>query len=173
MDNHLLDDIAAQALWPLRGERIEHIGLLYDDGGTIRATDTAAGRRASARGTFGIPAGSLVGIFHNHPLSGRAKKDAQRRQFSPDDVQNAERLGVPSYIIAGGMLRRYDPGTPHAGLAYSNVPGKDVLAEIPIDVIRAELMARLGRAPDDPRGPYLETPPTGLLSAAGPGLLSD
>lgn len=53
--------------------------------------------------------------------------DADRATFSRDDVEQAKRLGVPSYIAAGSKLRRYDPATGRT---------EDVLAEIPIELIR-------------------------------------
>src|SRR5690606_1269995 len=101
-----------------------------------------AGRKDSARGSFSIPAGSLLGIFHNHPLSGREARDRNRRRFSPTDVKQAQRLGVPSYIIAGNQLFRYDP-RPVAPDALENVRGEPVLAMIPIDEIAAYFRAQL------------------------------
>lgn len=167
-DRHQLDDAAARALWALRHAPIEHIGLLYEQDGRILATPTQTrDHYATTGGTFQIPAGSLRGIFHNHPArrSGRgdldaSRRDRQRTKFSPDDYRQAKRLGVPSYIAAGNKLRRYDPATGRT---------EDVLAEIPIDVIVRDLMVRLlNRDPNDPRGLYRET-----KSANLPGLLAE
>ena len=158
-DRHQLDDAAARALWALRHAPIEHIGLLYEQDGTIRATPTRSQHNESkTRGTFAVPAGSLRAIFHNHPprrsrrgdLSA-SRRDRQRSEFSRDDIIQAQKLGVPSYIQAGNELLRYTPGGP--------LTGEPVLAEIPIDVIVRDLMVRLlNRDPNDPRGLYRESP---------------
>ena len=132
-----LDDAAARALWPLRSATTESLGVLYRlPDGSIAFTDPVVGGKNRAKGSFSIPAGSLLGIFHNHPLSGREAKDRNLRRFSPADVKQAQRLGVPSYIIAGDQLFRYDP-RPIAPDAFSNVRGEPVLAMIPIeDILR-------------------------------------
>src|SRR5690606_13047434 len=94
---------------------------------------------SKTRGAFAIPTGSLRAIFHNHPprRSGRGDlsgSDRQRSEFSLDDIRQAQKLGVPSYIAAGNKLRRYDPATGRV---------EDVLAEIPIDEITAYFRAQL------------------------------
>jgi len=142
-DRHQLDDAAARALWALRHAPIEHIGLLYEQDGTIRATPTRSQHNESrTRGTFAIPTGSLRAIFHNHPprRSGRgdlsaSRRDRQRSEFSRDDIIQAQKLGVPSYIQAGNELLRYVPGGP--------LTGEPVLAMIPIDEIAAYFRAQL------------------------------
>src|SRR5690606_26692134 len=64
----VLDDAAAAALWAIQNAPREHIGLLYEQDGTIRATPTQTRNNAGrTKGSFEIPAGSLRGIFHNHP----------------------------------------------------------------------------------------------------------
>ena len=133
-DRHTLDDAAAAALWRLRREPLEHIGLLYEQDGSIRATPTASRNRPDkTRGHFSIPAGSLRGIYHNHPSTGARKFDLDR--FSKDDITQAKRLGVPSYITTpAGALFRYDPATGTAA---------PVLAMIPIDEIAAYFRAQL------------------------------
>src|SRR5690606_40067003 len=94
-------------------------------------------------------------IVHNHPPPKQRRGsmldvDVERTSFSPDDLKQAKRLGVPSYIAAGNKLRRYDPATGRT---------QDVLAEIPIDEIMRDLMIRLlNRDPNDPRGLYRESP---------------
>lgn len=141
-DNYALDDAAAAALWRLINEPVEHIGLLYADGNGIAATPTQSqSQDARTKGTFAIPPGSLRGLYHNHPLheSKRRKtdvselRDRQRASFSRDDITQAKRLGVPSYISAGHALKRYDPQTGQTS---------DVLAQVPIDEIRSYLMRR-------------------------------
>ena len=156
-DQSALDDAAAAALWALRNEPTEQIGLLYRMAGGVQATPTHTQRSgAQARGVFQIPSGALLGVFHNHPpRRGRRRdsmigSDADRATFSRDDVEQAKRLGVPSYIAAGPKLRRYDPATGRT---------EDVLAMIPIDEIMRDLMIRLlNRDPNDPRGLYRDLP---------------
>ena len=115
--------------------------MLYDGGDALRATPSHTRRDAArAGGTFSIPAGSLRGLFHNHPsrtrkrgAMGDARRDSDRASFSRDDIEQAQKLGVPSYIAAGPKLRRYDPATGRI---------EDVLAEIPIDVILDDLRTK-------------------------------
>lgn len=141
MNNYAIDDAAAAALWAIQNAQQEHIGLLYGQGGEVRATPTQTqSRRASTGGAFSIPRGSLLGLFHNHPSRMKRGKtatdgrDRMRTEFSPDDIEQARALGVPSYIAAGSKLRRYDPATGRT---------EDVLAEIPIDEIAAYFRAQL------------------------------
>lgn len=139
-----LDDAAAAALFMLaleRNPRREHIGLLYEQDGTLRRTPTQTqGNNSKSSGRFEIPQGSARGIFHNHP----DPKEYGAERFSPDDIETAKGTGLPSYISAGHRVRRYDPSTGKT---------EDVLGQIPIDEFRSHLMQKLlGRAPDDPRG---------------------
>lgn len=55
-----------------------------------------------------IPKGDTLGaIFHNHPGD-----DDRAGFFSPDDIQTATQLKVPSYIMfQDGSLRKFVPGT--------------------------------------------------------------
>ena len=130
-----LDDAAARALFTLAYAPVEHIGLLYEQDGQILATPTQTlDHYATTGGRFEIPKGSLRAIFHNHPARKKRRgemasesRDRMRAEFSPDDILQAQRLGVPSYIAAGPKLRRYDPSTGRV---------EDVLAEIPVEMIR-------------------------------------
>lgn len=139
-DRQRLDDAAARALFTLASEPVEHIGLLYEQDGQILATPTHSQRHDSrTRGAFAIPEGSLRAIFHNHPPKklGRgdlSRGDRRRNEFSLDDIRQAQKLGVPSYIAAGPKLRRYDPATGQI---------EDVLAEIPVELIRDYIHRRL------------------------------
>lgn len=151
-----LDDAAAAALWTLRNARAEELGLLYDEGQGIARTKTISrGDTRRTGGTFKVPPGSLRALFHNHPprephKGAGGKRDVEQEQFSPDDMLQARKLGVPSYISVGDRLRRYDAATNQT---------TDVLAQFPIDEWRAHLMRTLlGRASDDPRGLYRELP---------------
>ena len=131
-NKYALDDAAARALWALRNEPLEHIGLLYEQEG-VQATPTRTQHNAGrTKGSFAIPPGSLRGLFHNHPerqtrRESMGQSDIERAKFSAADKKQARQLGVPSYIAAGPKLRRYDPATGRT---------EDVLAEIPVELIR-------------------------------------
>src|SRR5690606_39397832 len=107
-DWRALDEAAIAALWALADAPVEHIGLLYEQDGRILATPTQTrGHNATTGGAFQIPKGSLRALFHNHPArkkrGGMASesRDRMRTEFSPDDIEQAMALGVPSYIAAG------------------------------------------------------------------------
>jgi hypothetical protein len=53
------------------------------------------------------PAQKVVGIYHTHPDVG-----SEGGSFSPDDVNVANQLKLPSYIRAlkDGTVKRYEPG---------------------------------------------------------------
>lgn len=145
-----LDDAATAALWLLRNNAQEEIGLLYQGANGIARTPTrGTGGTRHSGGTFAIPSGSLRGLFHNHPAremgrGAHGAEDPERAKFSGDDTLQARSLGVPSYISAGDTVMRYDPRTGKS---------EEVLAEFPWDEFRAHLMRTLlDRAPDDPRG---------------------
>lgn len=118
-----LDDAAAAALYSLARAPYEHVGVMYQDGGSISRTAPRSQRsRGRASGAFKIPAGSLRGLYHNHPPD-----SADGERLSPKDVMNAKGLGVPSYISAGDKVLSYDPATGKT---------EEVLAQIPIEEIR-------------------------------------
>lgn len=121
-----LDDAAAAALWALvltADPSVEHLGLLYQGADGVERTPTQTrGVRNRTKGNFQIPAGSLRGIFHNHPPQDRFG------EFSTGDKNEATQYGVPSYIsTTTGKFRRYDPQTRRT---------TDVLAPIPLEEIR-------------------------------------
>lgn len=141
-----LDDAAAAALWALAFEKNpkhEHIGALYGPDLT-RSETVTQDTPYSAGGTLRIPGGAAAirALFHNHPVRGAL--DDSQAGFSKDDVSQARKLGVPSYISAGDRVMRYDPRTRKT---------EEVLAQFPIDEWRAHIMRTLlEREPDDPRG---------------------
>ena len=143
-DRAILDDAAAAALWLIGPQPHEHVGVLYQQGDPIVASPTRSTRdRGKAGGRFSIPSGSLRALFHNHPpvstagrsrtFTGATGRGDERAAFSVADSLNADRLRVPSYISAGDRIFRYDP---HTGQT------KEVLAQIPIDVILANVALR-------------------------------
>jgi len=149
-----LDDAAAAALFPLARSPDEHMGALYADGADVARTPTiSTGSNARVGGTLKFPAGSLRGLFHNHPAEkptgvrdyDRGADMARTRdRFSNDDRLMAERLAVPSYISAGDTVMRYDPGTKSTS---------EVLAQYPWDEMRRRIMVEiLERDINDSRG---------------------
>jgi hypothetical protein len=143
-----LDNAAEAALFMLgltQNPKVEHLGALYAGDQGIARTGTVDGNDQHTHGTLSVPHGSLLALFHNHPnIRGFEGGDGP----SQDDIAQAQRLKVPSYISTpSGRTRRFDPSTGKV---------EDVLAEFPIDEWRAYLMQKLlNRAPDDPRGLYL------------------
>lgn len=134
--SHGLDDAAAAALFNLsrlQDPTREHIGLLYGDDYRRTPTQTREARRSTG-GAFKIPPGGLRALFHNHPESSQkgARPDTDRSRFSYDDIAQAKKLGVPSYISAGEQVFRYDPSTRKT---------EEVLAQIPLEEIRRLYLA--------------------------------
>lgn len=127
-----LDNAAQAALWALLNAPKEHLGALYHQNGAVAATPTVtSGSSQHIKGSLAIPAGSLAALFHNHPrlATDRRNGGSTAEDFSPEDLAQAKRLGVPSYIqTPSNALRRYDPTT-------GNV--QSVLAEIPVALIEA------------------------------------
>jgi hypothetical protein len=152
-----LDDLAASVLWRFRNEPVEHLGLLYSGpNGPAALPPQSIGNSGKAKGRFTLP-GQLLALYHNHPP--KQGRDTEHARFSEDDLSQAKRLGVPSYIIAGTELVRYTPGGPSRGAP--------VLAQFPIDAVREYLMQTLlGRSADDPRGLLRDPVDLGLLSGA-------
>lgn len=141
---HNLDDSAAAALYALAPLDTEYMGALYSAGEELRRSNIVASSSDSGvRGKLSVPRGAMRALFHNHPRA-KGTRDVSRAEFSPDDKAQARKLGVPSYITAGGRVRRFDPRTNNT---------EDVLAQFPMDEFRAYLMRTLlEREPDDPRG---------------------
>jgi hypothetical protein len=97
----------------------EHAGIIERaaDGTMLCANQTAGDAdhvRFSARPTVGY---TLVAIYHNHlgvPYN---------EFFSDADTRVADKLGVPSFLMASGVMRVYTPGisklVPPSHLPYS------------------------------------------------------
>jgi len=59
-----------------------------------------------------------------------------REKFSTDDLNQAIRARVPSYISAGDKIMRYDPHTGSAEEVLAQIPIMEMVAELP--AIRSE-----------------------------------
>lgn len=129
MDAFTLDDATAAILSKLTGEKLEHIGMMYQDGEAVKHTaPQATGQSTTVRATVRIPKGSLRALFHNHPLATGDRRDMREQGggegFSDDDKAQARKLGVPSYIITPtGRVMKFDP------IANKIV---EVLAQLPV-----------------------------------------
>lgn len=113
MTEYVLDDAAMAALYHLAAAPKEHIGLLYDTPNGVAATPTQSrNRQGEVKGKFSVPANSLQALFHNHPSQGEMKSSPTPSKFSKDDIQQAHKFGVPSYITTpNGGVWKYDPAT--------------------------------------------------------------
>lgn len=141
-----MDDAAAAALWRIAragDSGVEHVGALYDSDGSIARTDpVSSGQGSKVRAALKIPAGSLRGLFHNHPEAAPSRRNFRSfgggDEFSDDDKATARRLGVPSYIATpGGVVKRFDPNTGET---------TEVLAQFPMDEYKKHLTAELLKA---------------------------
>jgi proteasome lid subunit RPN8/RPN11 len=94
----------------------------------------------------------IAGIYHTHPGD-----DADGQVFSPNDLQVAAQLKVPSYIrfLKDGAVRKYVPGqTQSQNLPSPSNPrfSRKVATGDPVDVdaIRARLQALQQKAAQQP-----------------------
>lgn len=88
----------------------ERAGVLLKDGdGKYRYSTTVDGSNDQFALAAQIPQGmTFAGIVHSHPGT-----DQRGSVFSPDDVNTANQLKVPSYVRfagADGAVRKYVPG---------------------------------------------------------------
>jgi hypothetical protein len=90
-----------------RSAKRESLGLVYEVDGRFHFTEPS-GRGSSSRSgaTLKIPKGSARAIYHNHP------RGRDHELFSATDIDESERLGLPSYIVFGDerTIRSYTPG---------------------------------------------------------------
>lgn len=144
-----VDDAAAAALMRINAQpdvsRLEYIGLIYQDPktGKFKFTDPQTmGARGETKGAFRIPRGSLRGVIHSH-----TGNDKQARLLSQDDVVQAKKYDVPSYIGVGDSLLRWTGKLSRDG---RNIMGKteEVLAQIPIEELKARHKERLSEHAD-------------------------
>jgi hypothetical protein len=144
-----LDDEAGAALFMLglTGDtKREAIGGIYSGPeGYGRTPVASSGEAAHVKGTLAKPAGTAwAALFHNHP-PGERYTSSSAELFSDDDIAQARRLKLPSYISTpSGAVKVFDPTTGKVS---------DVLSEFPWDDYKGYLMQKaMHRAPDDPRG---------------------
>ncbi|MBI3564842.1 MAG: hypothetical protein HY079_06575 [Elusimicrobia bacterium] len=92
-----------------RSGRYENGGaVVAKDGSFYRTEPVSNGDEGHIRFAVEVPAGArLVAIFHTHPDAG-----PQTRLFSQDDVAEAAKLGLTSYIgvMDDRVIRRFTPG---------------------------------------------------------------
>lgn len=92
-----------------RSDRYENGGAVVEKDGVFYRTEPVSnGDMGHIRFAVDIPAGGrLAAIFHTHPDLG-----TQTRLFSQDDVAEASKLGIPSYIgvMDDRVIRRFMPG---------------------------------------------------------------
>lgn len=124
-----LDDSVAAALAALTGQEFEHIGLVYQDENGVKSTPPQTTQRsAKVKANIIIPKGSLRALFHNHPTAKGDQRSLRSvgggEKFSEDDIAQARKLGVPSYILTpSGRVLMFDPTTNKT---------TEVLAQIPV-----------------------------------------
>ena len=98
---------AFAATFPNAGS--ETAGMLYKDAtGKYRYSTTIPGTDEHFQLTAAVPKGAiLAAILHSHP-----GKDALGQVFSPNDLQTADQLRLPSYVrfLDANELRVYRPG---------------------------------------------------------------
>lgn len=144
-----VDDAAAAALMRINAQpdvgRKEYIGLIYQDpkSGKFKFTDPQTmGARGETKGAFRIPRGSLRAVIHSH-----TGNDKQARLLSQDDVVQAKKYDVPSYIGVGNSLLRWTGKLSRDG---RNIMGKteEVLAQIPIQEIKQAFDAAMAARKD-------------------------
>lgn len=107
-----LDDVifyAAQAAREMGANKTEYMSVVYQapDGRYQFAEPQGGEHRAKADAKLTFPKGSkLLALVHNHPgmdvEDGRG--DRGQSKFSPEDVQQAKELGIPSYITYGADM---------------------------------------------------------------------
>ena len=101
--------VAGLRLAMARGGVYEFGGAVVEkDGAFYRTEPVSSGEEGHIRFAVDVPAGArLVAIFHTHPDDG-----PQTRLFSWDDVNEAKKLGLTSYIgvMNDHVIRRFTPG---------------------------------------------------------------
>jgi hypothetical protein len=106
-----MDEAAHRAFDGIKGARaIENAGFIVQnaDGKFAYSSPVTQNNHDSFSLRAQIQQGHrLVGLYHTHPGT-----DSDASLFSPDDVNVANQLKVPSYIMTpeDGIVRRYTPG---------------------------------------------------------------
>lgn len=124
-----LDSSAGKALSGITGPaQTEQAGVLFQrpDGKYGRSTTIASTQHDHFKLRAQVPQGhKIAGIFHTHLGS-----DRNAQFFSPDDIEMANQLKVPSYIrFADGSVRKYVPGKTIIGTNwYTDPPKGDAVA---------------------------------------------
>lgn len=108
------DQIAVEALNRAPTERFETGGAIYQNEKGEFCYSVPVGNKSAANIEFKVPAQEglqLAAIYHTHP----AKND-EATNFSPHDVNVAEKLKLASYIkiLRDGAIKKYEPGVTRA-----------------------------------------------------------
>jgi proteasome lid subunit RPN8/RPN11 len=109
-----LDNAAHAALSEPADPVVEQAGVIFRDpqGGYTYSQPQKSRRTDKFELRVDIPRGyKIVGVYHTHPDTG--SHDIHADFFTPADVELADRLGVPSYILTlrSGEIRKYVPGS--------------------------------------------------------------
>lgn len=105
-----VEEAAAEALRAAAANDIsrnEWGGLIFSNDQGFFYSDPTMSEKGVLQLRVGVPQGAKpAGIYHTHP------RRAHNEGFSPEDIQMAKALGVPSYIheFRTGGQRAYTPG---------------------------------------------------------------
>lgn len=165
-----LDSSAGKALSGIAGPaKTEQAGVLFQrpDGQYGRSTTIASTQHDHFKLSAQVPQGhKIAGIFHTHLGS-----DRNAQFFSPDDIEMANQLKVPSYIrFADGSVRKYVPGKTIIGTNwYTNPPRGDAVTTGPTEVkVKGSSMAAPSLADNATLGSAGASPNPTALPATRP-----
>ncbi len=100
-----------------RSQSFEAAGIVYRCGDAYTYSDQKVGNdRFGFKYSVRLPDGAiLAALFHTHP---HQVTEADPTKFSPDDMAQADKLGVPSYILVVRYreVRRYSFGGKASGV---------------------------------------------------------
>lgn len=136
----LLEDAifeAGQSAHGADGNKTEYMSLIYQtpDGRYGFTQPMGNGNQHNVKRKLTYPKEALIkALVHNHPSFGHGSEDGH---FSLDDVSQAEKLKVPSYIVYGDgvPMRSFTPGVDRLlgdkglGQPFNHIPEVKVTAK--------------------------------------------